>query len=61
MNLSNAELIASLRKAGSIWFRNSDLLLLEEAIRRWDLAENRLYRIDNEPEHAVEENTDEHK
>lgn len=28
------ELIDHLRRAGSIWFRNSDLLLLEELIRR---------------------------
>lgn len=28
------DLIEQLRKAGSIWFRNSDLLLLEELIRR---------------------------
>lgn len=56
MNLSNAELISHIRKAGSIWFKNSDLLILEEIIRRWDLAEDRLYRLDNEPEHATEEN-----
>lgn len=28
------DVIAQLRKAGSIWFRNDDLLLLEELIRR---------------------------
>ena len=28
------DLIAQLRKAASIWFKNSDLLLLEELIRR---------------------------
>jgi hypothetical protein len=28
------DLVEQLRKAGSAWFRNSDLLLLEELIRR---------------------------
>jgi hypothetical protein len=28
------ELIEALRRAGSIWFNNRDLLLLEELIRR---------------------------
>jgi len=29
------DLIARLRKAGNIWFKNEDLLLLEELIRRY--------------------------
>jgi hypothetical protein len=29
------DLIEQLRKAGSVWFRNDDLLLLEELIRRF--------------------------
>ncbi len=33
-NLSDDELIELLRRAASTWFRNSDLLLLEEMIRR---------------------------
>jgi len=32
--LSLDELVAQLRKAGHVWFRNTDLLLLEELIRR---------------------------
>lgn len=28
------ELVARLRKAGNVWFKNTDLLLLEELIRR---------------------------
>lgn len=32
------DLIAKLRKAGSVWFRNADLLLLEELIRRFKTA-----------------------
>ena len=32
---SDAELIEQLRKAASTWFRNDDLLLLEELIRRY--------------------------
>jgi hypothetical protein len=31
------DLIAQLRKAAGIWFKNSDLLLLEELIRRVQL------------------------
>lgn len=33
--MTDAELIDQLRKAASIWFKNSDLLLLEELIRRY--------------------------
>jgi len=32
--LPTAEIIATLRKASSTWFRNSDALLLEELFRR---------------------------
>lgn len=38
--ISDDDLIASLRKAGSIWFRNTDLLLLEELIRRLKEAQS---------------------
>jgi hypothetical protein len=33
--LSDVDLIASLRKAASAWFRNDHLLMLEELIRRY--------------------------
>jgi hypothetical protein len=33
--MSDKELIERLRKAASIWFKNSDLLLLEKLIRRY--------------------------
>jgi hypothetical protein len=32
---SDAELITHLRRAASTWFRNADLLALEEMIRRY--------------------------
>lgn len=34
-DLSDRELIEALRRAASIWFKNDDLLLLEELIRRY--------------------------
>jgi hypothetical protein len=33
-DLTDAELVEKLRRAAMIWFKNSDLLLLEELIRR---------------------------
>jgi hypothetical protein len=33
-SLSTATVVERLRKAASIWFKNDDLLLLEELIRR---------------------------
>ena len=33
--LTDAELIERLRRAASIWFKNSDLLLLEELLKRF--------------------------
>ena len=33
--MTDFELIDALRKAASIWFKNSNLLLLEELIRRF--------------------------
>jgi len=33
--MSEAELIEQLRRAAGVWFKNSDLLLLEELIRRF--------------------------
>jgi hypothetical protein len=37
-NISDSNLIEQLRKAASTWFKNSDLLLLEELIRRYHKA-----------------------
>ena len=37
--LSLPEIIERLRRAGHTWFRNDDLLLLEELIRRVQLQE----------------------
>ncbi len=34
-SLTDDELINSLRRCASIWFKNSDLLLLEEFIKRY--------------------------
>ena len=33
--MTDEELIGHLRKAAAIWFKNDDLLLLEELIRRY--------------------------
>lgn len=33
-NLPTSDLIAELRRAAAVWFRNDHLLLLEEMIRR---------------------------
>jgi hypothetical protein len=43
--VSDDELIAQLRKAASIWFKNTDLLLLEELIKRF----KRLTREESHP------------
>jgi hypothetical protein len=40
-DLPLSELIERLRRAGHVWFRNHDLMLLEELIRRMLLAEKR--------------------
>jgi hypothetical protein len=37
--LSDLELIEQLRRAASIWFKNTDLLLLEELIHRYKLSQ----------------------
>jgi hypothetical protein len=34
--MTDAELINALRRAASVWFKNSDLLMLEELIRRFE-------------------------
>jgi hypothetical protein len=43
--MTDKELIEELRRAASIWFKNSDLLLLEEMIRRYQR------RRASEPQH----------
>lgn len=43
-DLPLADLIAHLRRCGGVWFRNDDLMLLEELIRRMQLAEEREQR-----------------
>jgi len=48
-DLTNDELITRLRTCASIWFKNDDLLLLEEMIRRlqfYDQKEKRSYQGD---------------
>ena len=40
-DLPTSDLIAALRRAASIWFKNDDLLLLEELIRRIARADGR--------------------
>jgi hypothetical protein len=39
---SDEELVEALRKAASIWFRNDDLLLLEELIKRYTLSKKKV-------------------
>lgn len=36
--MTNTELIERLRRAAGIWFKNADLLLLEEFIKRFSRA-----------------------
>ena len=38
-DLTDAKLIEQLRRAAATWFKNWDLLLLEEFIRRFNLKE----------------------
>jgi len=42
-DLSDAELVEHLRRAAAVWFKNTDLLLLEELIRRYARATNALH------------------
>lgn len=37
--LTDLDLIEQLRRAASVWFKNDDLLLLEELIRRYHMRE----------------------
>ena len=41
-SLTMAELDQRLRRLGAIWFRNDDLLLLEEALRRMQKMDKEL-------------------
>jgi hypothetical protein len=43
-NMTDDELTEQLRKAASIWFKNDDLLLLEELLRRWKKLQLELSR-----------------
>lgn len=40
--MTDEELVSQLRRAASTWFKNSDLLLLEELIRRYKKVCNEL-------------------
>jgi len=40
--LNDTELIEHLRRAASIWFKNEDLLMLEELIRRYHNLERQV-------------------
>jgi len=42
--MTSSELIEHLRRAASIWFKNDDLLMLEELIRRYHELERRVQR-----------------
>jgi hypothetical protein len=52
MKMTDAELILKLRHAASIWFAKDNILLLEEALRRWKMAQ----LMAAMPAHAVETN-----
>jgi hypothetical protein len=43
-HMSDAELVDQLRRAAGIWFKNQDLLLLEELIRRYRIDQSELAR-----------------
>ena len=49
--LNNNELVAQLRHAASVWFKNSDMLLLEELIRRNRWQERELIDFRSERSH----------
>jgi hypothetical protein len=44
--MSDDELIDHLRRAAATWFKNSDLLLLEELIRRYRKAGSKLLMLE---------------
>lgn len=49
--IPDEELIGQLRKAASTWFKNSDLLLLEELIRRYSHLRSTLQTVHVHLEH----------
>jgi hypothetical protein len=50
--MSDAELIEQLRRAAGIWFKNTDLLLLEELIKRYRQLQVELGRHQHAPRHV---------
>ena len=46
---TNAQLIERLRELGALWFKNNDLLILEELIWRFQHAQ--LKPTDSQPSH----------
>ena len=40
--MTDTELVEQLRRTAAIWFKNSDLLLLEELIRRYARLKKRI-------------------
>ena len=52
-SLTDQQLVDHLRRAAGIWFKNTDLLMLEELIRRYSYAliesasEQRIHQDDN--------------
>ena len=40
--MTDKDLVEQLRRAAAVWFKNDDLLLLEELIRRYRNAKNLL-------------------
>jgi len=52
--MNDEALIAELRKAASIWFKNSDLLLLESLIRRYREQQEEIKRLRWQLENSAE-------
>jgi len=48
--MTDAELVEQLRRAAGIWFKNQNLLLLEELIRRYRIDQIELARHRNNAE-----------
>lgn len=43
--MSDGQLVAELRHAAAVWFKNTDLLLLEELIRRYRFCQQETDRL----------------
>lgn len=54
--MTDSELTTALLRCASMWFKNTDYLLLEELLRRWNRAEMELKRLKTEPAHATDDN-----